>query len=338
VLLEQILIAENLLGRSESATAFMAIPEIDPDDRENIGKSFASIGRPISNSKVYVVNSKLQLAPVGGVGELCISGAGLAAGYLNHPDLTCEKFVKNPYSADSGHILYRTGDLVRWRSDGNLEYLGRMDEQLKVRGFRIEPGEIEAALGEIEGIRESVVVARDMGDEERQLIAYIVPSASEKDRQSVDKLRLLLSRKLPAYMIPSYFVYVSGFALTASGKVDKKMLPTPDDNQFCKETYKEPRSESERQLCELWASLLRVERVGIDDNFFSLGGHSLLAARLISAVRNDFAVDIPLRLIFDRPTVSELSEEILIYKTKREFDMQERVLDFSGAEIENGTF
>jgi len=282
------------------------------------------LGGPLSNTQLYALDQGAEAVPVGVAGELCIAGAGLARGYLNRPDLTAERFVPNPFVASregsgrgGGQRLYRTGDKVRWRSDGNLEYLGRLDQQVKLRGFRIELGEIEAALQEQAGVRQAVVIAREDQPGDKRLVAYVVAEpGSEKNDQGgrtaglrISALREHLRGKLPEYMMPSAYVQLEELPLNHNGKIDRKSLPPPDTDTPEQE-YVGPRHATEETLCRLWQEVLRRERVGIHDNFFRIGGHSLLAAQVATRMRESFQVDLPLRRMFEVPTIAQLAEVI----------------------------
>lgn len=267
------------------------------------------IGRPIDNTSFYILDDHLQAVPVGVTGELYIGGVGLARGYLNRPDLTADRFIPNPYAAEAGERLYKTGDLCRYRLEGNVEYLGRADNQIKIRGFRIELGEIESVLESHSTIRECVVAASSETNGDRRLVAYVVHQPNAVS--SADELRGYLKERLPDYMVPSIFILLEKLPLTPNGKVDRRALPAPEVGERALETnYVEPQSPIEEVLCAVWSELLGVERVGINDNFFDLGGHSLLATQLISRVTESFAVELPLRTIFDLPTVRELAVKI----------------------------
>jgi amino acid adenylation domain-containing protein len=268
-----------------------------------------SVGRPIANTQVYVLDDTLQPVPIGVPGELYAGGAGLARGYLNRPELTAEKFIPNPFSAEPGARLYKTGDLVRWLSDGQIEFLGRIDCQVKVRGFRIELGEIETVLAQHDAVAECVVVAREDVLGQKQLVAYVV--AAQNDTALVPELRSFLKEKLPHYMVPALFVLLDALPLTENGKVNRRALPAPGPARSQPEdTYLAPQIPLEQTLAEIWAAVLRVDRVGVRDNFFELGGHSLLAITVAARIRNVLHVDVPLRYFFQAPTVAELAEKI----------------------------
>ncbi|MBZ4377474.1 non-ribosomal peptide synthetase, partial [Corallococcus sp. AS-1-6] len=262
-----------------------------------------SIGRPIPNSTAYVFDAHLHPVPVGVAGEVYVGGPGLAWGYLHRPDLTAERFVPHPFASTPGERLYRTGDKARWREDGTLDFLGRVDFQVKVRGFRIELGEIEAALRAFSGVNEAVVVARG-ADADKRLIGYL--TAHEGPALELEALRVHLRQRLPEYMVPASLLVLDALPLNANGKVDRKALPEPGDAPRAA-SYVAPRSSTETRLATLFAEVLRVERVGIQDDFFALGGHSLLATQLVSRVRASFGVELPLRALFGAPTVEALA-------------------------------
>ena len=263
------------------------------------------IGRPIAGSTAYVLDRAGEPVPVGVAGELHVGGDGLARGYLRQPALTAERFVPDPFSGGPGARLYRTGDRVRWRDAGVLEFLGRMDQQVKVRGFRIEPGEIEAALAAHPGVRECVVVAREEGGD-RRLVGYVVPA--EGAVPSAGELREHLRARLPEHMVPSAFVLLDALPLNANGKVDRRALPAPE--YAAGADFAEPRTPTEELLAGIFAEVLGVERVGLHDEFFELGGHSLLATRVVSRIRQGLAIELPLRALFEHPTVAALAEQV----------------------------
>jgi acyl carrier protein len=275
------------------------------------------LGRPIANTQFHILDRQLKPVPIGVTGELHIGGVGLARGYLNQPELTAEKFIAHSLDGEPAKRLYRTGDLARYLPDGNIEFLGRMDTQVKIRGYRIECGEIESALGEHPAVRQSVVAARDdsRGDAlsslgtAKRLVAYVV--AAQGSAPSANELRVFLKRKLPEYMIPSAFVTLDALPLTSNGKVDRKALPAPDQSRPEQENpFVPPSTMVEKTIAAIWAHVLKVDRVGIHDNFFELGGHSLLATRVISRLRDAFRVDLPLRSLFESPTVAGLAERV----------------------------
>jgi len=267
------------------------------------------IGRPISNTEVYVLDQHQQPVPIGVPGQLYIGGAGLARGYLNRPALTAQQFIPNPFSAEPGAHLYQTGDRVRYRADGNLEFLGRLDEQVKLRGYRIEPGEIEAVLEQHPAVQAAVLMVVQEATEDKQLVAYVV--ARQQPAPSLSELRRFLKEKLPEYMVPTAWVLLEALPLTPNGKLDRRALPAPDRARPEMEgTFVAPRTHVEKVLTDIWVELLGLNRVGVQDNFFELGGHSLLATKLISRVRNIFQVELPLRRLFDTPTVVGLAEAI----------------------------
>ena len=269
-----------------------------------------TIGRPFPNVELYVLDGQLQPVPVGAPGELYVGGMGLARGYLGRPELTAERFIPHPFGTEPGARLYRTGDRVRYLADGQVEYLGRADEQVKLRGFRIEPGEIEAALARQSTVREATVLVREDSPGQPRLVAYVVPV----EGQGVDAagLRSALKDQLPEYMVPAAFVALPALPLTSSGKVDRKALPVPEGVRPDAGTpFVAPRSELEQQLTAMWSELLGIERIGIHDNFFELGGHSLLATQLVSRIRPTFEVELDLGRLFAQPTIAALALQIM---------------------------
>ena len=264
------------------------------------------IGRPIAGAQVYVLDGNLNPVPIGVPGELYIGGAGLARGYLNRPELTSERFIPNPFAGQPGRRLYRTGDLCRYSSDGNIEFLGRADHQVKIRGFRIEPGEIETVLGQHQAVQSSVVVVREDTPGDKRLVGYVVGRPEESFDAA--EARKYLKQKLPEYMIPSALVLLDELPLTANGKVDRKALPAPDQTRRQWEgTYQAPRTPTEETLVAIWGEVLKLAKIGIHDNFFELGGHSLLATQIVSRMRRAFSIELPLRRLFESPTVAELA-------------------------------
>ncbi|MCK4260292.1 MAG: amino acid adenylation domain-containing protein, partial [Halanaerobiales bacterium] len=262
------------------------------------------IGRPNSNMKAYILDQNNQIQPMGVMGELCISGVGLAREYLNRPEHTKERFIENPFV--SGERLYKTGDLARWQQDGMIEFIGRIDHQIKIRGYRVEVGEIEKQLLNHNAITEAVVIDKEDGNGDRYLSAYIVSDLEF----TVSEIRSDLSKGLPSYMIPSYFVQLDELPLTPNGKLDRKALPEPQGSIKVETSYLAPRNSNEVELVKIWSELLEVEKIGINDNFFDLGGHSLKATQLTARVFKEMNVELPLREIFAKPTVEELAEYI----------------------------
>ncbi|HEY0018768.1 MAG TPA: amino acid adenylation domain-containing protein, partial [Longimicrobium sp.] len=266
------------------------------------------IGRPVDNLRNYVLDGALRLLPPGVPGELYVAGAGLARGYVGRADLTAERFLPDPYSPGAGARMYRTGDRVRRLADGRLEYLARADFQVKVRGFRIEPGEVEAALLSHPAVREALAMARADGGGEKRLVAYVAAGADEAPQAA--ELRAHLRALLPEYMVPAAFVVLDAFPLTANGKVDRRAFPAPADAGADGAEYVAPRTPVEELLAGIWCEVLGRERVGAHEGFFELGGHSLRATRVISRVRSAFGVDLPVRALFDAPTVAGLAARV----------------------------
>ncbi|WP_122298060.1 amino acid adenylation domain-containing protein, partial [Pseudomonas savastanoi] len=284
----------NLYGPTEAAIDFTHWT-CTPDDVLSV-----PIGRPIVNLKTHILDDGLLPAAQGVAAELYLGGIGLARGYHNRAALTAERFVPDPFDEQGGR-LYRTGDLARYRDEGVIEYAGRIDHQVKIRGLRIELGEIEASLLEHENVQEAVVVDVD-GPSGKQLAAYLVAEHSGDNLR--DALKVYLKETLPDYMVPTHFVWLASMPLSANGKLDRKALPTPDASQLQRQ-YVAPSTEQEQQMAAIWADVLKVERVGLSDDFFELGGHSLLATQLISRIHTGLGIDIPLRLIFEKPQLNE---------------------------------
>jgi len=305
----------NMYGITET-TVHVTYREVRKRDAERGG---SAIGTGLSDLRLYVLDEQQQLAPTGVVGELYVGGGGVGRGYLKRPELTAERFICDEYSGVKGGRLYRSGDLVRWDANGGLEYVGRADEQVKIRGHRIELGEIEAALGALTSVQDAVVLARD-----ERLVAYIVKASEEPPTHS--ELRSHLKKSLPDYMIPAVFVFIDSLPLTVNGKLDLKRLPTPDPVQMISEdTYVAPRTETERILADIWSRVLGLTQVGIHDNFFEIGGHSLVATQIVSQVRDEFEMELPLRALFESPTVEGLAEII-------DNEMSERTVPLSQAQ------
>jgi amino acid adenylation domain-containing protein len=271
--------------------------------------SLPTIGTPIANTQVYILDENLQQVPVHLAGEIYVGGAGLARGYLNRPELSAEKFVRNPFSNDPDARLYRTGDLARYLANGEIAYLGRIDEQIKILGHRIEPNEIVTVLDRHPGVRGSRVVASAEGCCEKHLVAYVV--LDSESQPSAADLRSFLEKELPQYMVPSVFVHLASFPLTQNGKVDRAALPQPTaENTLRDEVFTAARTPVEERLAVMLSSLLGLKQVSVHDNFFMLGGHSLLGTQLISQIRGTFDVELALRTLFESPTIAQLAGEI----------------------------
>ena len=279
-------------------------------EKDQIGHCSLNIpmGRPLPNTQAYLLDSYLQPIPIGTPAELHIDGTCLARCYLYRPEITAEKFIPNPFSNQPGARLYKTGDLACYFPDGNIEFLGRSDHQVKIRGYRIELGEIETALLQNPKVREAVVVAQTDAFGDMRLVAYLV--AEQEQTLMSNELRSHLKEKLPDYMVPLIFVILDVLPQTPLGKIDRKALPTPKLEELSSEIFIAPGSPVEEDLATIWASLLGLSQVGINDNFFELGGHSLLATQIISRIRKAFSLDIPLRSLFENPTIREFAERI----------------------------
>lgn len=276
--------------------------------KQNTESSLPPIGRAIANTQVYILDEMMREVPVGTPGEIYIGGLGVARGYRNQPDLTIERFIPNPFDGRSGW-LFKTGDCAQKLADGQIAFLGRFDEQIKIRGFRIEPNEIIAVLDQHPAVSQSAVIAREFGEGDNRLVAYIVPKTGLLT--TVSELRDFLGARLPAYMIPAIFVTIDAMPLTPNGKIDRAALPAPDtSNTLGEDVFHAPRTEIEEIVAGLLAPLLGVERVDVESNFFAQGGHSLLGIQLISRLRDALGVELSLRTVFEAPTVAELSVKI----------------------------
>jgi non-ribosomal peptide synthetase component F len=292
----------NMYGPTET-TIWSLVERVLP------GEAHPGIGRPIANTQVYILDAAGRPVPVGVPGELYIGGAGLARGYLKRPELTTERFVRDPFSTTPGARMYRTGDLARWRADGTVQCLGRADHQVKIRGYRIEPGEIEAALAKHADVVQNVVVARADSTGEQRLVAYVIA------RQGVTLdpagLRKFLAQDLPDYMVPSTYVAQEQFPLTPNGKVDRKALPDPGASALAVSTsYAAPTSETETALAAIWQEVLNIPRVGRNDNFFDLGGHSLLVVQVQSRIQKTLGHVLPIVDFFQHTTVTTLAARL----------------------------
>jgi amino acid adenylation domain-containing protein len=286
----------NLYGCSEAAadSTYHEVSEADA-----LGP--VPIGHPIDNTEIYILDARREPVPIGVAGEIYIGGLGLARGYLNRPELTAERFLANPFRADAEARMYRTGDRARYRSDGAIEYLGRVDSQVKVRGFRIELGEVEAALATHPDVARAVALVREENTGDRRLVGYVVPRDGARAGDILDSLR----RSVPDYMVPSALVLLKALPLTPSGKVDRRALPAPGEAR--NDAGERPRTATEAELATMWAELLGLPEVGVNDNFFDLGGHSLLAVQLVARIERVFRVMLPLRSLFEAPTVARLA-------------------------------
>ena len=293
----------NLYGPTET-TIWSTLCQVTPANGP------ISIGRPIANTQVYLLDSHLQPVPVGVPGELHIGGDGVARGYLNRPELTEEKFIADPFNSSSGARLYKTGDLARYRLDGTIECLGRNDFQVKLRGHRIDLGEIESALRQFPNVIDAVVLLREDERRQKSLVAYLLRSAHPSPDAGM--LQQFLRKKLPDYMMPSAFVVLDKFPLTPNGKTDRKALAaTSLERAPVKQAFTPPRTPAEETLAKIWRELLVQSEIGIDDNFFEIGGHSLLAMQLMARVRKEFQAELSLRQIFEAPTIAELADVLM---------------------------
>ncbi|HEX8088393.1 MAG TPA: non-ribosomal peptide synthetase, partial [Blastocatellia bacterium] len=301
----------NAYGPTESTTfaLWQVVKSVDEKAKT------IPIGRPLSNTRVYVLDDDLNPTPVGVVGQLYIGGEGLARCYWGRPDLTAEKFIPDPFGDGPGGRLYKTGDLVRHLEGGKIDYLGRNDHQVKLRGFRIELGEIESALKQMPGVREAIVMARGDTTADKKLVAYMV--CEREPSPTTHEVRRFIIERLPDYMAPSSVVIIDGLPLTPNGKLDRDALRRLGEaSPISEESYVAPRNSVEAVVAAIWAEILGIEQVGAHDNFFDLGGHSLLATRAISAIRYVFKVDLPLKALFESATVAELASAVITNESK----------------------
>jgi amino acid adenylation domain-containing protein len=294
----------NHYGPTETTVGSLALP-LNGYAWQGSGARSIPIGRPLGNTRVYVLDAQGQLAPIGAEGELYIAGAGVTAGYLEQPEQTAASFLDDPFSGVEGGQMYRTGDRVRYLPTGEIEFVGRVDEQVKIRGHRVEPGEIEAVLGRHPGVRQAVVLARVSAAGETQLVGYIVSRA--EPAVEVTEIQRYLKQELPDYMAPAAVVLLAKLPLTANGKLDRQALPTPEAAAAQSRLYEPPQTEIEHTLAAIWEQVLRRERIGRLDNFFEIGGHSLLATQIISRVRDHFGASLAVRALFDHPTIASFS-------------------------------
>ena len=308
-------------------------------DLENATSS-PPIGRPNDNVELFILDEHLNLVPQGVAGELCVGGVGVGRGYLNDSFSTAERFVPHPYSSVPGARIYRTGDLARHLSDGNIEFLGRLDHQVKVAGYRIELGEVETAMVQHQGVKDCVVVVRADAHGDARLVAYVVPEQSARGCDAT-MLRRYLADSLPAHMIPSVFVSLEQLPLTPGGKVDRRALPAPDTTgNVTGRDYVAPRTPLEEVLAGIWRDVLEVERVGIHDNFLDLGGHSMLAMRCVSAMRQLLRMEIPLRVLFESANLEGLAQALRAYedqpgKLEKVARVLQKVKSVSPEELQN---
>jgi amino acid adenylation domain-containing protein len=294
----------NGYGPTETTT-FAVCHEIDSVAED---ASWIPIGKPISNTKVYILDSEMNLVSIGAIGELYIAGPGVARGYLNAPELTAEKFVPNPFESAANAVLYRTGDLARWLPNGTIQFLGRADDQVKIRGFRIELGEIENALSQHPTVRETVVVAREDKPGEKRLVAYVV--GRDSGEPPVAQIRQYLEKRLPDYMIPTAFVVLDRVPLNSNGKIDRRALPPPARSVPTASPESLPVTEAEQTIAKIWCEALEVPEVGIDENFFDVGGDSLNIARVHDEVRTIFGDKVTIATLFAHPTIRSLASHL----------------------------
>jgi acyl carrier protein len=261
----------------------------------------------MDNTQLYLLDPRGEPVGIGMTGELHIGGEGVARGYLDRPALTAERFLPNPFSREPGARMYRTGDLGRWRLNGMVDFLGRTDFQVKIRGIRVEPGEIETHLNEHPQVHQAVVAAREDTPGDLRLVAYYVESGPVE----VEALRRFLGERLPEHMVPAAYVRLDAFPLTPSRKLDRKALPAPEDDAYARRGYEAPEDEIEEELAGIWAEVLGVERVGRWDHFFALGGHSLMATRLTLRINQAMEVTLPLTAVFEAPVLARLAERVV---------------------------
>ena len=296
----------NMYGITETTVHVTYRPITRADAASGAG---SVIGKPIPDLRVYLLDPYQCLVPIGVAGEIYVGGAGVAKGYLGRNALTAERFITDPFSEDPQAKLYRSGDLARWLPNGELEYLGRIDNQVKIRGFRIELGEIETVLTDYPSVQQAVVIAREDSPGDKRLAAYVV--TVDGSTISTHDLRSFLQHKLPDYMVPSAFVFLDSLPLTANGKLDRKALPAPDHSRpELDDTFAAPRTPVEDILANIWSEVLKLDKVGVHDNFFHLGGHSLLATQVVSRINTSFQIDLPLRYLFETPTIAGLADSV----------------------------
>jgi acyl-coenzyme A synthetase/AMP-(fatty) acid ligase/acyl carrier protein len=300
----------NMFGQTETTGTVATYPI---SSSRLVEAKTVPIGGPIADTDIYLLDGEQRLVPIETEGEIYVGGAGVGLGYLNQPELTAEKFVPNPFSPTPGTRLYRTGDVARFRADGEMEFVSRSDDQVKIRGIRIELGEVRSILSQHPDVRQSAVVA--VGDHSggKRLVAYVAPRAA--GTVAAADLRSFLKQKLPDYMIPATFVIMDALPLTASGKINRQGLPAAD--YAAEESFVAPRSPVEEGLAAIWAEVLGLERIGVRDDFFELGGHSLAVSQIISRIDERFNLQLPLKSLFDAPTVEEMAVLVAEFQAKK---------------------
>jgi len=294
----------NMYGPTET-TVWSTVEKVEIDENDKIG--YVNLGKPIDNTFIYILNTEFQPVPVGYPGELFIGGDGLARGYFNLPAMTKEKFLPDPFSDIPGARMYRTGDLVQQTESGKIEFLNRVDSQVKIRGFRIELGEIESATAQFGTIKNNVVIVREDTPGDKKLVSYII----KKEEQKIDvaELRQFLKTKIPDYMIPSSFIFIEQFPLTPNGKIDRKALPSPiEAAPQLDKVYLEPQTEMEKKLAKIWSDVLKIQRIGIDENFFEIGGHSMIAVTLMVKIEKELGKRLPLAILFDHSNIHDMAQ------------------------------
>lgn len=305
-------------GPTETTVGSLTYHLGDTGEEQELAEQSATvpIGSPLANTVAYILDEWLEPVPAGVVGELYVGGEGVAAGYLHQEEQTKERFIADPFSEHPAARMYKTGDLARYLPEGSIEFLGRRDDQVKIRGYRVELAEVEAVLREHDKVREAVVVASESEPGEKRLVAYLV--AATEEALNTDKLRSFLREKLPEYMVPQAFVLLRALPLTRNGKVDRQALPAPDQERSEERVFVAPRNPTEEALTCIWIEVLGLKRVGVNDNFFELGGHSLLVTQVVSRLRNSFQVALPLRSLFESPTIAGLAVAIERCRVEKE--------------------
>jgi acyl carrier protein len=315
----------NLYGQTESV---VDVSYLDTTGQHYTDGQIIPIGRSIPGSSIYITNELGMLQPIGVPGEICIGGDAIASGYFNNLELTSEKFKMDFYNNSSSAKMFCTGDFAKRKECGELEFIGRKDDQVRVRGYRVELSEVESAIMEYEGISKAVAAVKEWPDHEIKLVGYFEQEGHELD---IFDLRRFLALRLPDYQVPSLLVSLDNFPLTPTGKVDRKALPIPSSDEFDRQ-FLAPRTYTEKRLCEIWQELLSVERVGAMDDFFAVGGHSLLASKLAVRVQTAFGVELPIKDIFDKPVLSEQAEFVakVVYQKELKVIREEKKVLESG--------